>query len=741
MKIYNQNLYKINQRYKNNDIETEKTDSLFDSFNYNSIKNEKITKCRNIPLNKYNKKNVNHSQDDIYLLNIKMNIDILDNKMNQIKNALSSINSDCVRTNKKFKRRNNSMIIEENNMRYNINDNFNVNEEFNNYFNNKNLYDLDNNNNNFEYDYNYDYYKKKKNKDIYYYKDYCEKKSRKNKNIISNRLLKNNDNHNIFVQPKTNNYIKHNFNSYDFKITQNNFTINNNNKNLNDINYNTNNINNINNIKEYNPFSFGTYDSYFLESLTNDIISKKDNNIYISNEKEEVKNESLNINKNINNISNNYSENNQIIKDKIAYDNNKDKNIDKNKNLELNKNINIQEINLIDDSDNNIKENEEMHKNENIHDLNNINHNDNNDKNNYIQNNNNNTNDNNIQKEKKITKKKSNKLFNKQKSPKVFPINNEKKLNIKNPEKKENKIKVHKIAKNEEQKINLNNSTKDKKNNNNKKENKKINTINNINIINNNNKSKEKNNKNIKLKEKEQEKLIKLKNINIQKNDGDPLTKKRKKLSIHEEENISIEYNQKDEITNIAIYDFFGQQKNFKPRNINVLIEKLKRIKPNSILLNKNDKDNLIILPDENKKLQKSNSSKLITSTKEEILNKYNLKKENNIYKKIEKYKINKSKGICEKFKKNPQSFYTEELCSLVIKSLELEETKDDKDDEEKNKIKVNKIENINKKRNKNEKIENNIIDNYDNGNTGIDMENEVFSSLQKIIEESDEDK
>ena len=45
---------------------------------------------------------------------------------------------------------------------------------------------------------------------------------------------------------------------------------------------------------------------------------------------------------------------------------------------------------------------------------------------------------------------------------------------------------------------------------------------------------------------------------------------------------------------------------------------------------------------------------------------------------------------ICEKFKKNPQSFFTENLCDLVIKSLDLEENgenDENKKNEEKEKI------------------------------------------------------
>ena len=223
MNAYNKKYYKINHRYKYNNIETDKTNSLIDSFNYNSIVNQKNIKNRNSSINEYSNKNLNRSQDDIYLLNVKMNIDILDNKMNQIKNIFSTINSDFEETkNQKIKRRNNSMIIGDYNIRYNLNESgiFNDNYENIDYLNNDNL------------DNDYDYYIKRKNKNISFYNDYCDKKITKIKNLVNNRFIKTNDYQNILMQPKANKYSKYKFNSKKLKISQNHFTIKNNNKEI-----------------------------------------------------------------------------------------------------------------------------------------------------------------------------------------------------------------------------------------------------------------------------------------------------------------------------------------------------------------------------------------------------------------------------------------------------------------------------------------------------------------------------
>ena len=145
----------------------------------------------------------------------------------------------------------------------------------------------------------------------------------------------------------------------------------------------------------------------------------------------------------------------------------------------------------------------------------------------------------------------------------------------------------------------------------------------------------EKNNKIISKKENliKSKKEIQFKPIDINKlikNKQIKENKKKKNLSFHEEDNITIEYNKKDEITKINVFDFFGENQNFQPRNVNVIIEKLKRKKSKnkSILLNNDNKKNLIGFENKNemKKIKKSNSGISIRSNKEEmLLNKYKL--------------------------------------------------------------------------------------------------------------------
>ena len=209
--------------------------------------------------------------------------------------------------------------------------------------------------------------------------------------------------------------------------------------------------------------------------------------------------------------------------------------------------------------------------------------------------------------------------------------------------------------------------------------------------------------------------------------------KKKKKISIHEEDNISIEYNEKDKSTKIKIYDFFGEEKDFTPRNINVIVEKLNKEKINSILLNKDSKDNLIRIPKNKKDIKVKEKSKDKIKIKKQSSPFNNIKKNKPNYQKIQKDKINKTKRVCEKFRNNPQLFYTEELCSLVIKSLDLDNDNDDEDNKENNRIVVNKIK-------KDNKIKSNE-DNYNQKEFYMDeLGVDPFSNLQKIIEESEED-
>ena len=206
--------------------------------------------------------------------------------------------------------------------------------------------------------------------------------------------------------------------------------------------------------------------------------------------------------------------------------------------------------------------------------------------------------------------------------------------------------------------------------------------------------------------------------------------KKIKNLSFHEEDNVTIEYNKKEEITKFDVFDFFGENHNFRPRNIYVILEKLKRkkVKNNSILLNDTNKKNL--KDDENqnkskekKKIKRANSGISITSNKEKmLLKKYKLIRRNsNSQNKKKNYTKQKNK-ICEKFRNNPQLFYSEEPCDLILKSIDI----DGKYLKERNNKRIihNQKKNITNYTNKRQNI------------TDIDIDIEPFDYLQKIIEE-----
>ena len=84
-----------------------------------------------------------------------------------------------------------------------------------------------------------------------------------------------------------------------------------------------------------------------------------------------------------------------------------------------------------------------------------------------------------------------------------------------------------------------------------------------------------------------------------------------------------------------------------------------------------------IVIIKDSKKVKKSNSGISIRSNKEEmLLNKYKLlknRKTNSNKKYNNNYNIKRKNKLCEKFKNNPQLFYNEELCDLVIKSFDLD--------------------------------------------------------------------
>ena len=120
--------------------------------------------------------------------------------------------------------------------------------------------------------------------------------------------------------------------------------------------------------------------------------------------------------------------------------------------------------------------------------------------------------------------------------------------------------------------------------------------------------------------------------------------------------------------------------------------------------------------------MKKSNSGISIRSNKEEmLLNKYKLLRNKNSNSHKNNYNMKKRNKICEKFKNNPQLFYNEELCDLVIKSFDLDG------------IYINR--NNSKGRNKNEI---NKLSNKKENMTDIYFNDEPMEYLQKIIEETE---
>jgi hypothetical protein len=64
---------------------------------------------------------------------------------------------------------------------------------------------------------------------------------------------------------------------------------------------------------------------------------------------------------------------------------------------------------------------------------------------------------------------------------------------------------------------------------------------------------------------------------------------------------------------------------------------------------------------------------------KDKLNNRYNSNSNDKNVKTNVNQRNTPKKDICEKFKKNPQNFYTENLCDLVIKSLDIDEKKETK--------------------------------------------------------------
>ena len=715
MSIYNENYYKINNRYnKHNYKEIEKNNSLINTFEANNCLNK--LNNRNLRLNreKIINKRINRSQDDINLIKIQMNIDLLNAKMNQINKAFLKKAKPNINNIKPLKRRNNSMIIDEKNLnirKYDFDIGDNIYKISKNNINNNDEYMMLNKEN---YDLNYDI--------NLYYNNYVKNKSKINKlidhkynhNNIYSEYIPSNSYKNINLI-KNKNILNANYFKNNFYIENEYFTINKSNIHNNNLIKNEDKNNKIQDTKYY-----GLYDKYFLDTMANNKNStQNDNNTYISILSKEKEEEIIKKGKESNN--------------KEIKEDNEKISLDKNEEIKLENNIEVEQdknelIDFEKKTEINQEKNEEINNKEekskiNIKEekiINNNNDNKNNCQENLIELNDNKTNSN------------ENNLFILSKNTSLNKIVNEinkedKELLADKKKKKSSSLVKRLINRNynefrkEKQKINIINKNdlnyhikrKEKQNNQNNK----------------------RSNKGTPVKPKKSKEKIKINKIQFNINNDE--MKKKKKLSIHEEDNISIEYNQKDEITNLSIFGFFGEQKEFKPRNINVILEKLKRGKISPILLNRDCKDNLIKLPEKSEEtepvkkfhLNKKTLDKLMASNKEKLLlNEYNLKKYNHTFQKIQKNKINKKKRICKKFKNNPQQFFTEDLCNLVVKSFDIDENEDNKEN--------NNIQ-INGEKNDDNYIQENNFANYENEK---EINEEPFNSLQKIIEESDED-
>ena len=582
--------------------------------------------------------NKNSSQDSLSLIQIKNDLNLLNDKLNIISETLFNMNLFNMQSKKKINLKKcnsmNNKIIKHNkkispyiyNPMYNIQNSNLVNKSQNKIIKNNIENEISNNNNinnkkicrN-----NYEIYSDLNNQVNPYSNNYFAQsmniyKAPKNKKIKNIKYKRNNSLLNT-------NLIKND--RYTFDDTLNNNTALTNTKSINSP------INILNQNIEYNNYFnsyFGLYDQYFLESLSDNQIKEENKN----NKTQNVKDIILN----------------QLKNNKVEQNNNINKIINNNKN-EVKKRLNFSIF------------------------------------------------DNNINPKKDFLKYKN--------SPKLLLSKKQNSFNIINK----------KIIKDEQ--------TKEK----NQQYEENI-------IINNKENNQTQNNNQILLKEEEiynkNKEVKKFQKDNDEKINKIKDFKKRKKLSFHEEDNITIEYNQKDEITKINVYNFFGENQNFRPRNFNVIIEKLKRKKyqNNSIIFKKTLKKDLIKEEKENKsseikKIKKSKSKISISSKKEEmLLNKYILKKRNSHPKNIKNNYIQKRNKICKKFRNNPQLFYGEELCDLVIKSFDTDgECLNIKKDKSRSKIK---------------KINYNKF--YDKrGNlTDIDMDNRPVEYLQKIIEETE---
>ena len=677
--------------------------------------NEYNSNCNN----NNNTNKMNSSVDDIALLQLKMKVDLLNNKVNQMNDAFSQINLNNLHNqkeklnktinsfNKKDKKDNSIQSLT-----YQFEENSKNNCDISGCPNSCSYKSVNNQQKRANSYYNHpintnSFFSKY---DDYFTPSFCLPKkpnndmTRNNNNNFSKKKKINNNNNKIINN--INQYSDYDTSSYCFSKSNKNYPIKD--------------IFNNNNSKIFN---FGSFDSYFIETFSQGKKSGQSSEdnvmVTISNEKEEN-----NIRpRKISNRKNNVILNNE---NKNSYNNIED---EKNEIENNNNNFITNSINDDNKTNNNIKDN-----NNNGIDIDNL-----------------------IIDQKEMLEKQKNNFNNNNRQ-----MNTNTKAEINSNEKPKNSLldKLFQLGKKNEYNDKIENDNRNKIENRNNKGNKII-TSNNYNTSpekNINELMTSKNFKDIIIDKKIIEKYNKQKvNDNpklIIDNKNDINTKrkikknKNKKVSFHTEDNIIINYDQKNEVTELYIYNVLGKKLKTIPKNINVYLNKLKKYQPKSAFLYANTDIN------NNTKLKKikKNKKEKINKNKKEDTNSNNIKKSNstsalmlsmeNINKLKNKYKINDNnlkirekdvqrktpkKEICEKFKKNPQNFFTENLCDLVIKSMDLDENGQKR-------VKHNNLDK-NKKRNKNnDKDYENSIDKH------INMQ--AYYNLKKYFEEnkSDED-
>ena len=206
----------------------------------------------------------------------------------------------------------------------------------------------------------------------------------------------------------------------------------------------------------------------------------------------------------------------------------------------------------------------------------------------------------------------------------------------------------------------------------------------------------------------ENKKIRDTKNI-LTENNNETKNKKNKKIVFCEKENITIKYDEREKITEITIYNSLGKKLHFIPKNMNVYLNKLKKVKLKSILTNvdksnncqknkdkifkqtpkksiKNPKNRERIKSAPRKKKQTESQEKKLnkTETQTKITPKKKLHKTNTYQKlqnKVNIPKINKKnikieykkEKISEKFRSTPHKLYTEKFNNIKHKSFNIE--------------------------------------------------------------------